>query len=88
VFAALCALIPNTPFWFYRQKPWEEKGLKEMLPREGQNTKQVEEINYCQFICLFLIFETESPYAAQAGLKLKILLPLVPECCDYRCVPP
>jgi hypothetical protein len=33
-------------------------------------------------------FETDSHYVAQAGLELKILLPLPPEFQDYRCVPP
>lgn len=26
------------------RKPWDEKGLKEMLPGEGQSTKQTKEI--------------------------------------------
>jgi hypothetical protein len=36
----------------------------------------------------FVCFETGSHYAAQADLKLEILLPQPPECWDYRCAPP
>jgi hypothetical protein len=32
----------------------------------------------------FLLFEMRSHYVAQAGLKLKILLPQSPHCWDYR----
>lgn len=33
-------------------------------------------------------YETGSCCVAQADLKLVILLPQLPKCCDYRCVPP
>jgi hypothetical protein len=35
-----------------------------------------------------LVFETGSRYIAQIGLELKILLPLPPECWDYKYEPP
>lgn len=41
------------------------------------------------FVCvllLLLLFETVSYYVAQAGHKLESLLPLLPECWDYRSV--
>jgi hypothetical protein len=34
---------------------------------------------------LFCFFEAGSPYVTQAGFVLLILLPLPPECWDYRC---
>jgi hypothetical protein len=37
---------------------------------------------------LFVLFETESPYEAQAGLKLLSFLPQPPEFWDYRYAPP
>jgi hypothetical protein len=36
----------------------------------------------------YCFFETGSPYADQDGLELKIILPLPPECSDYRHIPP
>jgi hypothetical protein len=38
--------------------------------------------------CLFLFFETEASYVAQAGLKLAFFLPQLPEYWDYRFVTP
>lgn len=44
------------------------------------------------FVCLTFmfcfIFKTESFCIAQAGLKLPISLPQLPECQDDRCAPP
>jgi hypothetical protein len=39
----------------------------------------------CISVCLF---EIGSAYVAQAGFKFVILLPQLPECWDYRYVPP
>jgi hypothetical protein len=36
-----------------------------------------------QYLATLLVLETGSPYAAQAGLELLILLPLPLECSDY-----
>lgn len=43
----------------------------------------------CSFyfiLLLFFFFDSESGYVAQAGLELKILLSLPPECWNFRCV--
>jgi hypothetical protein len=36
---------------------------------------------------IFFFLDTGSPYVAQAGLELLILLSQLPKCWDYRCVP-
>jgi hypothetical protein len=41
-----------------------------------------------KFCSGFFFSETSSPWVAQAGLEVKILLPQIPECWDYRHVPP
>jgi hypothetical protein len=38
--------------------------------------------------CLKILFDTGSPYTAQAGLKLETLLPQASQGWDYRRAPP
>lgn len=51
VSTVLSTLLPHSPSGTVDTKPWEEeKGLKEMLPGEGQSTKQVKEITTADLI--------------------------------------
>jgi hypothetical protein len=42
-------------------------------------------LSVLRFELTAFVFETRSTYVAWTGLKLKILLPPLPECWDYRC---
>jgi hypothetical protein len=45
---------------------------------------------FCDHFGFFVVvlFETETHYVTQTGLELKILLPQLSKCWDYRQVPP
>jgi hypothetical protein len=58
-------------------------GRQEGVPRASRK--------YCLYLCVCVyvcVFETGSPYVANAALELSILLPQPPEYWDYSHVPP
>lgn len=51
VSTVLSALLPHIPSGSVDTKPWEEEeGLKDLLPGEGQSTKQVKEVTTANLI--------------------------------------